>query len=397
VNDLAELKQYVVAHARAQHIPAAHYQGTLDRIRTDEDGTPGSWVHELTLAGDRLAAQDNLLGAFQQYNLARFPYVNGDARRTALDRCVTTFDQWRQSAPVEITPFTARLPEGEVRCWSTGLDSETPRPLLVFLGGIVSIKEQWAPLLVQIAGLGMAGLVTELPGVGENNLPYDADSWTMLPQLLDAVGAPEETYAVALSFSGHLALRASLADSRIKGIVGAGAPVRRFFTDAAWQRRVPRVTVDTLAHLTRTAPADLPAHLAKWALDDDRLRSITAQVGMVASRRDEIIPPEDWNLLRQHVPSLRFIAHDDVHGSPRHLTETSLWTFLTLLRMRGEGGPARTRLHDALRAERARLRAATDDTDPAAPGAAAPDSTAPGATAPGATAPDRAALAESTV
>ncbi|MGW9117028.1 alpha/beta hydrolase [Streptomyces sp. NPDC055663] len=379
MNDLAELKQYVVAHARAQNIPTAHYQGILDRIRTDEDGTPGSWVHELTLAGDQLAAQDNLLGAFQQYNLARFPYVNGEARRTALDRCVTAFDRWRQSAPVEITPFTAQLPEGEVRCWTTGLDSETPRPLLVFLGGIVSIKEQWAPLLVQIAGLGMAGLVTELPGVGENTLPYDADSWTMLPQLLDAVGAPEETYAVALSFSGHLALRASLDDSRIKGIVGAGAPIRRFFTDAAWQRQVPRVTVDTLAHLTRTAPADLPMHLAEWALDDDRLRSITAQVGMVASRRDEIIPPEDWNLLRQHVPSLRFIAHDDVHGSPRHLTETSLWTFLTLLRMRGERGPARTRLHDALRAERARLRAAAGDAGDADP-----------------TAPNRAALAEST-
>ncbi|MFI5806915.1 alpha/beta hydrolase [Streptomyces sp. NPDC051561] len=366
MNDLAELKQYIVAHARAQHIPAAHYQDTLDRIRTDEDGTPGSWVHELTLEGDRLAARNNLLGAFQQYNLARFPYVNGEARRAALDRCVTTFDRWRRSAPIEISPFTARLPEGEVRCWTTGLDSPTPRPLLVFLGGIVSIKEQWAPLLVQIAELGMAGLVTELPGVGENTLPYDADSWTMLPKLLDAVGAPQDTYAVALSFSGHLALRASLDDSRIKGIVGAGAPVRRFFTDAAWQRRVPRVTLDTLAHLTRTAPADLPAHLAERALDDGRLRAIRAQVGMVASLRDEIIPPEDWNLLRQHVPSLRFIAHDDVHGSPRHLTETSLWTFLTLLRMRGETGPARARLHQALRAERARVRATAAETDPAA-------------------------------
>ncbi|MGA5297135.1 alpha/beta hydrolase [Streptomyces koyangensis] len=377
MNDLAELKQYVVAHARAQNIPAAHHQGILDRIRTDEDGTPGSWVRELTLAGDRLAEEDDLLGALQQYNLARFPYVDGEARRTALERCVTTFDRWRHSAPVPITPFTARLPDGEVRCWTTGLDSGTPRPLLVFLGGIVSIKEQWAPLLGQIAGLGMAGLVTELPGVGENTLPYDADSWTMLPRLLDAAGAPESTYVVALSFSGHLALRASLEDSRIKGVVGAGAPVRRFFTDAAWQRRVPRLTLDTLAHLTGSAPEKLSDHLAGWALDDDQLRAVTAQIGMVASRRDEIIPPEDWELLRRHVPSLRFLAHDDVHGSPRHLTETSLWTFLTLLRMRGEGGPARARLHEALRAERARLRAVADAT---------PDRTTP----------DRAPLAEST-
>lgn len=368
MNDIAELKQYVAAHARAQNVPAEQYQGLLDRIRTDDDGTPGSWSGELTRAGDHLAGQGSLLAACRQYTMARFPYVDSAGRRTAQERCVATFDRWRTTAPVEITPLTVRLPEGEVRCWTSGLDPDHRRPLLVFLGGIVSVKEQWAPLLGQIRDLGMAGLVTEMPGVGENMLPYHAKSWSMIPQLLDAVSASadtEQTYAVALSFSGHLALRAALEDSRLKGIVGAGAPVRAFFTDGAWQRRIPRVTVDTLAHLTRTPAGELPRSLADWSLTDAQLGSLTAQVGMVVSLRDEIIPREDGELLRRQVPSLRLIAHDDVHGSPRHLDETRLWTFLTILRMRGEGGEHRTRLHEALRRERARLRALPPTTDTA--------------------------------
>jgi hypothetical protein len=49
------------------------------------------------------------------------------------------------------------------------------------------------------------------------------------------------------------------------------------------------------------------------------------------------------------------LAHDDVHGSPRHFAQTRLWTLLSVLRMRG-GSPA-PRL--AVSREFARLRYAT--------------------------------------
>ena len=54
-----------------------------------------------------------------------------------------------------------------------------------------------------------------------------------------------------------------------------------------------------------------------------------------------------------------FTVHDDVHGSPRHVAETRVWGALSLLRMRGGGGPRRLLFATALRLLRARARFAS--------------------------------------
>ncbi|MEV5169533.1 alpha/beta hydrolase [Streptomyces flaveolus] len=276
------------------------------------------------------------------------------ARAAALERCVAAFDTWRAGFPA-IERLDVELPEGRIRCWTSGLDAATPKPLLVMTGGIVSVKEQWAPVLLQLGALGFAGVVTEMPGVGENTLPYRADNWRMYPALLDAVGERADvsrTFALALSFSGHLALRAALHDERIRGVVGAGAPLHDFFTDGEWQRSVPRVTTDTLAHLTGSASAEVYGPLKTWALTPDELSAPRVPVAHVTSLRDEIIPPGEAALLRERVRGVRPLAHDDVHGSPRFFAQTRLWTLLSVLRMRGGYGEQRL----ALTREFARLR-----------------------------------------
>ncbi|MGW1752483.1 alpha/beta hydrolase [Streptomyces sp. NPDC002092] len=354
MNDIAELKNFVVAHTRSQGLPPEHYDPLLARIRHDEDGTPSSWVREWSNEAARLESAGRLLEACVHYNMARFPFVDGHARQEAMDRCVAAFDGWRSASPA-IERLDVDLPEGRIRCWTSGLDAATPRPLLVMTGGIVSVKEQWAPVLLQLAELGFAGVVTEMPGVGENTLPYRADSWRMYPALLDAVGARADTsrtFALALSFSGHLALRAALHDARIRGVVGAGAPIHDFFTDSEWQRSVPRVTSDTLAHLTGSTPAEVYGVIKEWALDPEELDALRIPVAHVTSLRDEIIPPGDAELLRERVHRVRLLAHDDVHGSPRFFAQTRLWTLLSVLRMRGGYAEQRT----ALTREFARLR-----------------------------------------
>ena len=75
-NDVAELKEYVLAHASAQNLSADH---VLSRITTDGDG-PGSWTREWVRAGETLERDGDLLAAATHYNLARFPYVDGPAR-----------------------------------------------------------------------------------------------------------------------------------------------------------------------------------------------------------------------------------------------------------------------------------------------------------------------------
>ncbi|MEU5401329.1 alpha/beta hydrolase [Streptomyces sp. NPDC005963] len=354
MNDLAELKRFVVAHTRSQGLPPEHYDPLLSRIRHDGDGTPGSWVSEWSAEAERLAASGRLLEASVHFNMARFPFVDGPARSTALERCTDSFARWAADVPA-LSRWDVELPQGRVRCWSTGLDSADPKPLLLMTGGIVSVKEQWAPVLLQLAALDLAGVVTEMPGVGENTLPYDAGSHGMFSAVLDAVGDRADTsrtYALALSFSGHLALRAAVHDRRIRGVVGAGTPVRDFFTDEQWQRSVPRVTTDTLAHLTGTTPDTVYPLIGDWALTSDELSALEIPVAHVTSLRDEIVPPGEAQLLREQIRRVRLLAHDDVHGAPSHFAQTRLWTLLSVLRMRGGYGPQRT----ALTREFARLR-----------------------------------------
>jgi esterase FrsA len=358
VNDIGELKKYVRIHARTQRIPRA--QELLDRIHTDDGPGPGSWVREWCHAAERLEQRGNDLAAARHYALARFPYVDGPARQQAQDRCVRTLDRWRSGRP-GIEPLEADLEGGRVRGWSSGLSTSDRKPLLVVLGGIVTVKEQWAPMLAGVPRLGMAAVVTEMPGVGENEQRYQPESWRMISGLLDELADRadvERTYAIALSFGGHLALRCAVDDHRIRGVVTAGAPVGAFFTDEAWQRRLPQITVDTLAHLTGTTPAGVAGSLDDWALSPEQLAALDIPVSYGASLRDEIIPPGEVGLLRRHVRRLDIVQNDDVHGSPRYAAEMQLWAISSLLRARGVRGPQSALVGLLRHGQRARRRLA---------------------------------------
>ncbi|AXK32423.1 alpha/beta hydrolase [Streptomyces armeniacus] len=358
MNDLAELKQFVIVHARSQKIKG--YRELLARIRTDAGDGTGSWAGEWTRAGDALRDGGRHLEACRHYAMARFPYVDGPGRQRAQDSCAEAFDVWRAAHP-GVERLDLDLPDGRVRCWTSGLSAAEPRPLLVVMGGIVSVKEQWGPVLARIGRLGMAGVVTELPGVGENTLRYGGKSWQMLSSVLDAVGERadvSQTYAMTLSFSGHMALRCAVDDSRIRGVVTTGAPVSEFFTDAAWQDRIPRVTVDTLAHMSGREPADVRGGLAELALTDGQLAALDIPLRYVASSRDEIIPAAEAATLPRRVKDVRLLVHDDVHGSPRHVAETQLWCLRSLFEIRGVRGPQSAALGLLLGARRLQRRLA---------------------------------------
>jgi len=335
MNDVAELKQYVGVHARAQGI--AGFEDVLTTIQGDDDG-PHSWVAQWSRSAEKLERQGQLLEACRHYIMARFPYVDGPARQRALEQAVGTFDRWRRDES-DIKRLNVDLPSGRLGCWTIDLDAGDHRPLLLIMGGIVSVKEQWALLLARARELGMAGLVTEMPGAGENTLRYDADSWHMVSDVLDAVrdagGDPSRTYALALSFSGHMALRCAMEDRRIRGIVVAGAPVSAFYTDPGWQAALPRVTVDTLAHLAGEEPGDVLGRMRGWALTGHQLGGLDIPVYALVSLRDEIIPAADAEMLRGHLRRLHVRNNDDVHGSPGHVAESGLWFMLSLSQMGG--------------------------------------------------------------
>jgi esterase FrsA len=353
VNDLAELKRFVVAHAISQNLPADHYSAVLDRITDDRGEGDGSWAREWIRAGDEAG---DPLAASQFYTMGRFPFVDGPGRAEALKRAVDAFDSWRsQGTGIELE--SVDVGGTPVRIWTIGLSAAQPLPLMVMTGGIVSTKEQWAAVLPQIAQFGMAGVVAELPGVGEHAARYQADSWQLFPAILDALAGRanvDDTYLLALSFSGHLAITAALHDRRIRGIVGNGTPVRGFFTDTDWQAKVPKVTTDTLAHLAGVPSDEVYRRIENWGLTDAQLEALDVPLAVVTAWRDEIIPPQDASLLRRHIADLRILEHDDVHGAPAHLAETRLWSLLAILEMRVDADEAiRASLSSALAAVRA--------------------------------------------
>ncbi|MGA4848553.1 alpha/beta fold hydrolase [Streptomyces sp. G5(2025)] len=337
ISYLDELKQLFQLHARAQGIPARRCAQLLARITEESGPGPHAWAQVWSRAAAARAARGDHLGACRYYNAARFPFVDGAPREQALARCVEELRLW--GGPRGIEQITVPLDGARLRVWTSSPDPR--RPLLVVLGGIVSIKEQWAQLLPTARRLGMTVAVTEMPGVGENSLTYSRDSWRMLPALLDRLADRADvsrTSLLALSFSGHLALRAAGHDSRIRGIATVGPPVTEFFRDREWWNTVPRTTKRTLCHLTGAAPEELFDTMADWALDDTELARITIPVHTVASRRDEIIPPGDVLRLRTRLPRAQVLEHDDVHGSPHHMAATKLWMARSLLLMGGDTG-----------------------------------------------------------
>jgi hypothetical protein len=340
-HDIDELKQFVEVHSRAQRLPPDLCEEVLARIGHDGEG-PGSWTGEWAAAARDLAARDRLLEACQCWNTARFPYVDGPSRAQAQAACSETFTRWSGTQETAIERIEVTVPDGDGSqrpfvALAAGLSAALPRPLLVVTGGIVSVKEQWAPALLLADQLGLAMVATEMPGVGENRLVYGKDSWRMFSALLDTLAGRADvgrTYASAMSFSGHMALRGALHDPRIRGVVTAGAPVSGFFTDRSWyDRSVPRITKDTLSHLTGTPRAELFDELRDWELRPGELSALNIPVGYVVSLRDEIIPASDARTLKRYVSDLTLHEHDDVHGSPAHVEETRTWTVQTVLQM----------------------------------------------------------------
>jgi pimeloyl-ACP methyl ester carboxylesterase len=357
VNDVTELKEYLLLHALVQGMDPKSYQKVADSVRNDAEGDPQSWTARWHADGERHEAAGSLMAACTSYNLARFPYVDGPARRRSLEACVAVFDRWRTAANTGIEPLTVPAADGEIRCWTSGLRPGSRRPVVIFMGGQVSIKEQWAPVLPTLTRQGFAAVATEMPGVGENTTTYTRESWRMLSAVLDAVRDrcdADRCFLVCLSFSGHLALLGAAADHRIRGVLTAGAPVSAFFTDPGWRARVPRLTTDSLAHLIG-GPTD---DLSGWAIDGPALERVTVPVHYLHSLRDEIVPGAEVTVLRRHLSDLHVRENDDVHGSPQHVLETRLWTARTLIRMSG-GDPLRPAVLAVLLAllrARARLR-----------------------------------------
>lgn len=312
---LDERKLFAELHAVAQRLPKKVYRRVTGQIQKSTDWSL-QWINE----GDREASQHHFLTAMHYYNLARFPYADSTTARDAQQHCVQSFQQWAATKPgierrnlqwgVDSIPFY-------FRCLSP------TAPLLLVIGGIVSIKEQWSAFLDAGGALGVSVAVIEMPGVGENPLSYHADQAGFISALIDSLNDEtdvERTFAVGMSFGGHLLLRAMQFDKRILGLTTVGAPIHHFFNETEWWPKVPLLTKMTLAHLAQVPLARLQTELSTMTLSEQDLQLIEQPVFYVQSLHDEVIPASEIDFLRCHLPNLQLHRFNDVHGSPNHMS-----------------------------------------------------------------------------
>ncbi|MDJ0744613.1 MAG: alpha/beta hydrolase [Xenococcaceae cyanobacterium MO_167.B27] len=333
---LNELKELIVLHAQAQGLTLSYCKSILDRISREEGNSPSSWVYEWSKEAERLKQKARWLEATSLYNIARFPFVQSPERKQAHFDCVESCTEWLLTKP-QIQKININTTQGAFNVYFTKGLGDKKRPLLVVLGGIVSIKEQWVTFLEKADALDMAVAVTEMPRVGENTLAYGVDAGNMFSVLLEHLkflADVNNTYVVAMSFSGHMAIQYALRDPRIKSITTVGAPIHYFFRDRNWWEQVPLTTKRTLAHLLALDIEDVFPALTPMALEKEQLQSLSIPLNYIFSRRDEIIPSLEKQFLQKNVKKLNLQEFDDVHGSPNHLQQMQLWVPMSILSQR---------------------------------------------------------------
>jgi 2-polyprenyl-6-methoxyphenol hydroxylase-like FAD-dependent oxidoreductase len=335
---LTEAKAFVGLHARHMGLASKELDDALERI-TMFDGTGrATWVGELGALADRdgqaVRERADLL------NLARFPYADSPARAEVAARAATLVAD-DLAARDAGSRRIARTAAGPVPFLFRPAAREGA-PLVVVVGGIVSLKEQWAPFLGLGPRLGCGVAVVDFPGVGEHPGRYDRSSADLFSAVMAAVPEcdTDRTLLLAPSFGGHLALMAAGDDRRIARIVTVDAPLADLFEGPRVVERLPLITAEALRRACGVEAADLPAALAALALRPDDLSGVTARVDAVVSDHDEIVPGSDWRTHGAILPEARVVRFDDVHGAPRHLRHVRLITLKAILELTGRDGRA---------------------------------------------------------
>lgn len=335
-----EIKRFSVAHAALQGIKQTEIRTVHEKLGNSSNMTD-SFRSALWIQRAQEFEEKNMpLEAFKRYNMARFPYLDSEIREKAYEGCKRTFMQWKHRQPRHNPIEKLQIAIGSKITVPVYLaHRETSEgPLLIIMGGIVSIKEQWHSFLQHAARMKNSVAVIDFPGTGENPLSYHADSHrdfcSLVDFLLNMTGKPA-CVAVAMSFAGTVFMKTALIDARIRGVFANASPICHFFCNAAWWARVPLLSKSALAASMQRPLSEVEQRKKELALTIGDLQRFDQPLTYVANLRDEIIPVHDFKMLGQHVRNLKLLKINDVHGAPNDMLRVKLELMWFLGRMTG--------------------------------------------------------------
>lgn len=300
IDDPEELRQTVgnlTATTQDQWIPVWREVGRRHEERGDV----------LDSEGDHGAARRAYLQATTYYAIARFPGAISDAKRAVSADCVRAYTKAcaHLDPPMETIEFEH---EGKtVRAYFRAPSSDSPVPAVLVMCGADVFKEDrgWAQDMCMDNGL--ASLVMDGPGTGDNPFPWAPESVSAWEAALDYLASRPEVDgdrigAFGISRGGYSVMQlAGTAPSKVKAVVAvAGHPFGYVMDDDELHQFV-RVQNER-ATWRFGAPEDGPSFpptsvekerqdFSRWALSEQGiLENIAMPVLMINGKHDHLAP-----------------------------------------------------------------------------------------------------------
>lgn len=316
---LSELKTLALPHAVAQGLQRDECLAILNCIDCDEQEE--QWASRWMDAADRYATQTHWEKAIACYTLGSFPCPDTPMRRESHKKAVLTFKQ--HVAGKWGTKTIVVQDRGGSAPLYLASGSSSSRGILLVIGGIVSVKEQWRAFLRLARLLDITVVLAEFPRVGENQLRWERDSHQYIGCILDQLekeGAENvhNTHIVGMSFGGYLAIARAAQDNRIKSITTVGCPVTHFFSSSWVNKSIPSTTRRCLDWILGKPFLENRNLLENYAISLAELKAVDIPIKYFAATHDRVIPTEDPYLLQETSKQADLIWCRDVHGLPKY-------------------------------------------------------------------------------
>ena len=210
-------------------------------------------------------------------------------------------------------------------------DASPPLPLVVFLNGATTSKEELLLWSAKLAARGMAVLALDWPGTGEvAALPASADCDDITDGIMSLVAAESKLDAarvalVGVSLGGALAVRAAALDRRIAACVAVTPP----YDAAPWLWHAQPLLIEHLIALAGSEEA-LERLAAEFALPDV-VRRLRCPLLVLGAGRDLIVPPSEALRLSAAVGDLATLlwyptgGHALYEASPAWTDDVARW------------------------------------------------------------------------
>lgn len=261
----------------------------------------------LEVAGDFEAARRAYLQAKTYYAIGRFPGEVSDVKRRISDDCARAYRKAcaHLDPPVEVVEFEHQGKTIRAHFRSPHADSPVPAVLIMCGADVFKEDRGWAQDMS--IDNGMAALVMDGPGTGENPFPWAPESVSAWEAAIDYLaGRPEvdgdRVGAFGISRGGYSVMQlAGTAPEKLKAVVAnAGHPfgyvmegaeleefVRVRNERATWRFGAP----DDPPSFPSTSVEEELADFSRWALSEQGiLDNITMPVFMINGKHDHLAP-----------------------------------------------------------------------------------------------------------